>query len=258
MIKEIKKELSKFLKGLKFESEALQAEQVKISDRVVGAKVELIDGEGNLTPIPDGEYKVDEFEFTVKDGVISEIKGEAKPEEKPEEEMKQEFEDVKALQIGDEVNISPEAKEYMPWYEGVGFVVNSLDGYGDGMVGLSNNKGFYVTYVKAESVTKTGNKVELPKDEQFAKDDSETKVIEDMKAETESLKKEVAAFKEIINQLANKTEVEEFKSEVVKLNKTLETIANTPAQFSKTDKSPINKEKNDNAANTLINLMKKK
>ena len=51
------------------------AEQIKISDKVVGGKVEMISADGSLSPIEDGDYKVGDFEFTVKDGLIVSIVG---------------------------------------------------------------------------------------------------------------------------------------------------------------------------------------
>ena len=79
VIKELKLELVKAIQFLKeenketFEATALTADQVKISDRVVGGKVELIGADGSLSDAPDGDYDVDGFKFTVKDGVIAAI-----------------------------------------------------------------------------------------------------------------------------------------------------------------------------------------
>lgn len=47
--------------------------EISLSDKVVGAKVELIGKDGSLSVAPDGEYEVDGFEFTVKDGLISAV-----------------------------------------------------------------------------------------------------------------------------------------------------------------------------------------
>jgi hypothetical protein len=62
--------------------------EVKISEKAVGGKVELIDGDGNLAPVPDGDMKVsgDDNVYTVKDGQISAINGEVPSEEAPKEE----------------------------------------------------------------------------------------------------------------------------------------------------------------------------
>ncbi|RZK45904.1 MAG: hypothetical protein EOO97_00275 [Pedobacter sp.] len=66
--------------------------ELKISQREVGGVVELIDGEGNLSQAPDGEYTMEDgFQFTVKDGQIEAIAGEDKPaEEAPADEVKAE------------------------------------------------------------------------------------------------------------------------------------------------------------------------
>ena len=53
--------------------------EISLSDRVVGSKVELINPDGSLTVAPDGDYQVDDFEFTVKDGLISAIEGQKEP-----------------------------------------------------------------------------------------------------------------------------------------------------------------------------------
>ena len=56
--------------------------EIKISDKAVGGKVELVDADGNLSDAPDGDYEMDNgFKFTVKGGVIASIEGEEKPKE---------------------------------------------------------------------------------------------------------------------------------------------------------------------------------
>lgn len=79
------------------EASAVSSESYKIEERKVGAKVEVIDANGELANAPDGEYTFEDgFTFTVKDGVISEIAGEAPVEEEasmPEEEDKPEEEE---------------------------------------------------------------------------------------------------------------------------------------------------------------------
>lgn len=79
MLNQIKNELIKALstlKGQKFEEE-LPSDTVKVSERVVGGKVEIIQPDGTLETAPDGEYELsDGFKFIVKDGVIASIDGE--------------------------------------------------------------------------------------------------------------------------------------------------------------------------------------
>jgi len=88
MLKELKKELLKALTNLKSEKfeGVYTSDQLNISDRVVGGKVELINTDGSLSVAPDGDYELEDgFKFTVKDGVIASIEGEEKPEELAEE-----------------------------------------------------------------------------------------------------------------------------------------------------------------------------
>jgi len=59
----------------------------KIETREVGAKVEVVDADGNLVAAPDGSYEFEDgFKFTVKDGVIASIEGEDMPQEEVEVE----------------------------------------------------------------------------------------------------------------------------------------------------------------------------
>ncbi|WP_322518625.1 hypothetical protein U0033_28145 [Chitinophaga sancti] len=84
MLKELKKELLKALTNLKTEKfdGVYSSDQLNISDRVVGGKVELINADGSLNVAPDGDYELEDgFKFTVKDGVIASIEGEEQPEE---------------------------------------------------------------------------------------------------------------------------------------------------------------------------------
>jgi len=95
-IKDIKNEIVKFgktLAGLNFESDAikLQEDEVKISDKAVGAKTEQVMTDGTLEPLADGKYDLDGFVFEVKDGVIATIEGQEETEEATvEAEMEEE------------------------------------------------------------------------------------------------------------------------------------------------------------------------
>ena len=89
----IKSEIVKTLKNLLgFYSEETLAKvyseaEIKISQREVGGKVELVDAEGNLSDAPDGDYEMEDgFKFTVKGGIIDAIDGQEAPEEAPKEE----------------------------------------------------------------------------------------------------------------------------------------------------------------------------
>ncbi len=90
MLKQLKRELFKTFKGLQlehFEGELKYApEELNISERVVGGKVELINEDGTLSALPDGDYELtDGFKFTIKEGLIESIEGEEPVEEQAEE-----------------------------------------------------------------------------------------------------------------------------------------------------------------------------
>lgn len=81
----IKDELKKTLSLLMAE----QAPEVKVSDMVIGGKVEVVNSDGSLSDAPDGEYTVDKDVIEVKDGLIVSINGEKAPkEDAPVEEAK--------------------------------------------------------------------------------------------------------------------------------------------------------------------------
>lgn len=95
----IKKEMIKTFKnllGLYFEKVYTDSE-MKISDKSVGSKVEMIGADGSLSDAPDGDYVMDNgFSFTVKDGMIESIVGEEAPVEAKEEDVPAEDEEVPA------------------------------------------------------------------------------------------------------------------------------------------------------------------
>jgi outer membrane murein-binding lipoprotein Lpp len=79
----VKKQLIESFKnllGLYFEK-VFTYDQIKISDKAVGGKVEMIQADGSLGPVEDGDYVMDDgFSFTIKDGQIASIVGEDAPE----------------------------------------------------------------------------------------------------------------------------------------------------------------------------------
>lgn len=107
--------MNKVIKALKVmlgeivETRIWNQDELKISEMVVGGKVELI-VEGELSPAPDGDYELEDgSKFTVKDGVIASIVGQENSEttevenaeEKPEQteeapEANNEVEELKA------------------------------------------------------------------------------------------------------------------------------------------------------------------
>lgn len=65
---------NKVVQKLKFmDAKVLSDNEVKISEKTIGGKVELVDAEGNLVAIENGTYEVDGFRFVVIDGTITEI-----------------------------------------------------------------------------------------------------------------------------------------------------------------------------------------
>lgn len=60
---------------------------VQYSNFAIGEKVELVNGDGTLSPAPDGDYtNNDGVKYSVKDGLIASIEGEAPIEEEQVEE----------------------------------------------------------------------------------------------------------------------------------------------------------------------------
>lgn len=193
MLKEIKKELVKFLSILKsenFDVTELAEDAVKISERKVGGKVELIGTDGTLSNAPDGDYKIGDFSFTVKAGLIDSIEGENKPaeEDKPAEEK-----------------------------------------------------------LADEPVTEN-----TPVEDNSVKD-----AIAALQEETASIKQDIESIKAMLAEFAGKSDVEDFKSEVVKLNKTIEKLARIPSEFSKTSNSNIVKDKQEDKINQFLKIFNK-
>lgn len=88
LFKELNEKLAKAIAFLKEEklAEQLQPDSVKISgDFKTGSKIELIGTDGELSPLPDGEYELDGKTFTVKDSIIDSIEGEEAPADEADE-----------------------------------------------------------------------------------------------------------------------------------------------------------------------------
>ena len=188
MFKQIKEELIKALSALKNEQFAdtpqeLSENEVKISERKVGGKVELIGADEKLSDAPDGSYKVGDFVFTVKEGVIDSIEG-----EEPKEE-----------ELAD------------------------------------------------EQVT----------EDKPAKDNSTQEAIAALQAETESIKKDIETIKNMLSEFAGKSDVSEFKNEVVKLNKTIQKLAKLPAEPTKTNFTGIVEDDKEKKITDFLNILKK-
>lgn len=98
-LKNIKAELLKVFASMNASTDKVwTADELKISDKAVGGKVEVINPDGTLAPIEDGDHTMEDgTKFTIKDGVVSNWNGEtektveepaamAEPEETPAEE----------------------------------------------------------------------------------------------------------------------------------------------------------------------------
>lgn len=187
MISKIKKELMKTLAILKhesFEGEVIYSpEELNISERAVGGKVELINQDGTLSELPDGDYEVsDGFKFTIKDGLIASIDGETPAEDTTDK---------------------PEEMAEAP--------------------------------------------VDAP-----TQDAPQTDGLDELKKETASLKAEVEALKQAMDELmkatagrASKEDVSKFQAEVENLNSNIMKLAKIPAEPTKTNTSNVVKDKND-------------
>lgn len=157
ILTELKKEWNKTAKylGLKFAEDAkvFTNDELKISDRVIGAKVELINEDGTLAPAPDADYEMEDgFKFTVKDSLIESIEGEEKAEEKPVEEPAEEVkmeEEVPVEVIEEDDKVMEMLKE----------VIAKVDTLSQDVEALKNNN-------KVEEVA-----------EQFSKDLGEVKQV---------------------------------------------------------------------------------
>lgn len=195
MIKEIKKEFAKTLNYLlgneKFEGETkiYQPDEISISERVIGGKVELVNTDGTLSPMPDGNAELaDGFKFTVKDGLIESIEGEAPVEENPEEMAEQ---------------------------------------------------------APVETPTNDSSAIEEMK-----------KVTEELRAEIDIMKAALDELKASMSDTANKDEVANFNKQIADLNDTIKKVASIPAEFSKTTKSNIAKDANDEGKKKLASIFK--
>ncbi len=89
----IKKEIVRTLQSLVgiYFGKTYSKDELNISDKSVGGKVEIVTADGTLAPAEDGDYAMEDgFAFTVKDGMIESIVGQDAPaeEEAPAEEDK--------------------------------------------------------------------------------------------------------------------------------------------------------------------------
>lgn len=78
VLEKLKEELKKTLGLLVTPSDEKFANQpeLKVSDMVIGGKVETVNSDGTLAPVMDGEYTIGEDMIEVKEGLIVSINGE--------------------------------------------------------------------------------------------------------------------------------------------------------------------------------------
>jgi len=195
MLKQIKEELAKTLSYLtgtqKFEGETkiYQPEEINISERAIGGKVEMVNTDGTLSAMPDGAIELsDGFKCTIKDGLITAIEGEEAIAEQSEE-------------MADEAP------------------------------------------------------AEEPK--------SDSSAIDEMKKITDELREEINVMKAALDELkasmsdtANKDEVANFNKQFSDLNETIKKVVSAPAEFSKTTKSNVAKDKNEQGKIELARIFK--
>lgn len=129
----------------------------------------------------------------------------------------------------------------------------------DGLIATINGEG------------KPEEEAEVPVDaaeespEENSKGENPNEEVETLKAKVSELEAKIAAIESAIGASATKEEVNEFKAEVSysvgEFNKTLLTIANVPAEFSKTSSNNVvkdSKEEKMNAVFSIINSARKK
>lgn len=181
MFKEIKQELLSALNLLKTKEEfagdkVYSDSEIKVSDKKVGGKVELISKDGTLTPAPDGDYSLEDgTKFKVKDSCIESIEGEVMETPKTED---------------------------------------------------------------TRSPTETDKpEVETPETEK--KEDGD---IETIKQNITDLQKAIEEIKSMLQGFVSKSEATEFNAQVKDLTDTIKQLAKLPAEFSKTNDSPREKD----------------
>lgn len=109
MFKEIKQKLIEALSNLEakeeFKSKVYSDKEISVSQKTVGAKVEMIGTDGSLSPAKDGDYQLEDgTKFTVKETLIASIEGE-KMEEKVEGSPAEEATETPADTVKEDVDV---------------------------------------------------------------------------------------------------------------------------------------------------------
>ncbi len=85
-------------------SQIYKDSEIKLSDKAVGAKVELVNSDSSLSTAPDGDYEMEDgTKFTVKDGLITEYNGDKGEAKVTAEETKVEAADAPVSDAPNEV-----------------------------------------------------------------------------------------------------------------------------------------------------------
>lgn len=97
-MKSIKQEIINGLKNLLGHFSKTYTEgELQISSKEVGGKVEMVQPDGSLAPVEDGEYPMEDgMTILVKDGQIAEIKSPDQPEDTQIESVQESEEDLSA------------------------------------------------------------------------------------------------------------------------------------------------------------------
>ncbi len=201
--------------------------QVKVSQKEVGGKVEMIEADGTLSPAPDGDYPMEDGStLVVVGGVITEIKSEEKPAE-IETETKSEDKEEEMVEevIEEEAPVEEVIEEEAPVEE----VIEEE------------------APVEESKVAELESKVS----ELEAKVDEMAKAMELMISEMMS--KEVEKVKEETSMA-----IQEFNKQMLEINQNIKTLAKVPVQFSKTDNRPSVQDDKQEKMIALVNILNKK
>ena len=227
----IKKELIKTLKNLMgvYFGKVWTPNELNISDKEVGGKVEQIGADGTLTPVEDGEYTMEDgFTFTVKDGQIETIQDQTPEDETYDETLSKCSTGKTSNDVEDNQEVPPAFAEETP----------------------------------AEDATET------PKDEttETPAEQADEQADMDRDARITALEEKVEVLTKMLStasdaNMASAKEIEKFSSIVSELNNNIVTLSKVPVEFSKTNKSvAVVKDKEDkilSMAKILGQAMKK-
>ena len=156
----IKNELSKVLMNLSENKptesnnelgKVWSSNDLDVSSREVGGKVEVVNVEGQKEAAPDGDYKMEDgFEFTVKDGLIVSIVGEQTKEEMaPDAEVEQP--EVEVEQPEEEMPESPEMEGVKSAIAGLDERVRAIE---DALQVITENMGNKASKEEADNFSK--------------------------------------------------------------------------------------------------------